>query len=145
MSDGYNLNFETWSDLVRSRSRGDTNPEQTRTRSATNASNSSGGRSFSLLVRSYLLFSASEFGPITSPSPGSFPSDSIPSATLLVPTNRNSSASPSNICMMCTNAFSTPHENPHITMQTDFADIRALASRLIAAIHADEVEKKLLR
>lgn len=46
--------------------------------------------------------------------------------------------------MMCTNTTNTPHENPHITMQTDFADIKALASRLIAAIHTDEVEKKLL-
>lgn len=49
--------------------------------------------------------------------------------------------------MMCvTNSTSfTAHENPHITMQTDFVDVRALASRLIAAIHADEIEKKLLR
>ena len=30
-------------------------------------------------------------------------------------------------------------------MQTDFADVKSLASRLIAAIHADEIEKKLLR
>jgi len=30
-------------------------------------------------------------------------------------------------------------------MQTDFVDVKALASRLIAAIHADEIEKKLLR
>lgn len=49
--------------------------------------------------------------------------------------------------MMCVNPSTsfTPHENPHITMQTDFADVKALASRLIAAIHSDEVEKKLLR
>lgn len=47
---------------------------------------------------------------------------------------------------MCTNNITnlTPHENPHITMQSDFADIKSLATRLIAAIHADEVEKKLL-
>ena len=38
-----------------------------------------------------------------------------------------------------------PHENPHITMQTDFSDIKSLASRLMAAIHTEEVEKKLLR
>ncbi len=41
ISDGCNLNYETWSDLVRSRSRANTNAD--RTRSATNASNSSGG------------------------------------------------------------------------------------------------------
>jgi hypothetical protein len=48
---------------------------------------------------------------------------------------------------MCVNSPTsvTPHENPHITMQTDFADVKSLASRLIAAIHSDEVEKKLLR
>jgi hypothetical protein len=48
--------------------------------------------------------------------------------------------------MMCINnpTSFTPHENPHITMQTDFADVKSLASRLIAAIHADEIEKKLL-
>ncbi len=39
----------------------------------------------------------------------------------------------------------TPHEDPHITMQTDFSDVKSLASRLIAAIHSDEIEKKLLR
>ena len=52
-----------------------------------------------------------------------------------------------NICMMCitNNTNGTSHENPHITMQTDFADIKSLASRLIAAIHSDEIEKKLLR
>jgi hypothetical protein len=63
---------------------------------------------------------------------------------MIVPTNQTSSL---NICMMCitNNTNGTPHENPHITMQTDFADIKSLASRLIAAIHADEVEKKLLR
>ena len=49
--------------------------------------------------------------------------------------------------MMCINNPSnlTPHENLHISMQTDFADVKSLASRLIAAIHADEIEKKLLR
>jgi len=130
ISDGYNLNYETWSDLVRSRSRGDTNPEQTRTRSATGASNSSG-----------------EFAPAPSPSPANVQTDSMATTSLFVPTNSSPStlaSSSSNICMMCTNTTNTPHENPHITMQTDFADIKALASRLIAAIHTDEVEKKLL-
>ena len=49
--------------------------------------------------------------------------------------------------MMCLNntAHGSAHENLHVTMQTDFADIKSLASRLIAAIHADEIEKKLLR
>lgn len=48
--------------------------------------------------------------------------------------------------MMCVgNSTSvTAHEDPHLTMQTDFVEIKSLASRLIAAIHADEVEKKLL-
>ena len=46
--------------------------------------------------------------------------------------------------MMCMNNGTTPHENPHITMQADFIDIKALASRFIAAIHGDDVEKKLL-
>ncbi len=48
---------------------------------------------------------------------------------------------------MCVNnpTSFTPHEHLHITMQTDFSDVKALASRLIAAIHSDEVEKKLLR
>jgi hypothetical protein len=39
----------------------------------------------------------------------------------------------------------TPHENLHTSIQTDFAEVKSLASRLIAAIHADEIEKKLLR
>jgi hypothetical protein len=30
-------------------------------------------------------------------------------------------------------------------MQTDFSDIKSLASRLTVGIHADEIEKKLLR
>ena len=63
--------------------------------------------------------------------------------TLIVPSNPTPSSL--NICMMCTNTLNTPHDTPHISMQTDFVDIKALASRLIAAIHCDEVEKKLLR
>lgn len=49
--------------------------------------------------------------------------------------------------MMCINSTNTSaaHENPQITMQTDFDDVKSLASRLIAAIHTDEVEKRLLR
>jgi hypothetical protein len=68
-------------------------------------------------------------------------------STVYVPTNQTSSIPSLNICMMCTNNSTslTPHENPHISMQTDFADVKSLASRLIVAIHADEVEKKLLR
>jgi hypothetical protein len=30
-------------------------------------------------------------------------------------------------------------------MQIDFSDVKSLASRLSAAIHADEVEKRLLK
>jgi len=52
ISDGCNLNYETWSDLVRSRSRGNTNADQARTRSATGASSSSGGN---YLIGLYLL------------------------------------------------------------------------------------------
>ena len=66
------------------------------------------------------------------------------SAAIFVSTNQTSSALPLNVCMMCNNS-STSHENPYLTMQTDFANIRALASRLIVSIHTDEVEKKLLR
>ncbi|UJR34086.1 hypothetical protein I4U23_021496 [Adineta vaga] len=123
ISDGYNLNYETWSDLVRSRSRGNTNTEQARTRSATGASSSSG-----------------EFTPS---SPAIVSQDQTVPTSIIVPTNQLSSL---HICMMCTNnsTNSTPHENPHTTMQTDFVDVKSLASRLIAAIHSDEVEKKLL-
>ncbi len=63
------------------------------------------------------------------------------------PSNQTSSTPSLNVCMMCIhNSTSiTPHEDPHVTMQTEFADIKSLASRLIAAIHSDEIEKKLLR
>lgn len=98
-----------------------------------------------LITGKYLL----EFAAIPSSSPANpLPSDPIQTTTLVVPTNPTSSSSAAsslNICMMCTNTSTTPHENLHITMQADFADIKALASRLIAGIHADEVEKKLLR
>ncbi|CAF3889115.1 unnamed protein product [Rotaria magnacalcarata] len=126
ISDGYNLNCETWSDLVRSRSRGNTNADQARTRSATGASISSG-----------------EF---TSTSPAVGSQDQMMSTTIIVPTNPMPSTPSLNICMMCINNTTslTPHENPHITMQADFDDVKSLASRLIAAIHTDEVEKKLL-
>lgn len=50
-----------------------------------------------------------------------------------------------NVCMMCINNGASHHENPHVAIQSDFIDIKGLASRLIAAIHSDEVEKKLLR
>ncbi|CAF5133234.1 unnamed protein product [Rotaria sp. Silwood1] len=68
------------------------------------------------------------------------------STTIIVQTNLISSTLSLNICMMCTNNTTnlTPHEHSHVTMQADFADVKALASRLIAAIHTDEVEKKLL-
>ncbi|CAF1098851.1 unnamed protein product [Adineta steineri] len=123
ISDGYNLNYETWSDLVRSRSRGNTNADQARTRSATGASTSSG-----------------EFTPS---SPAVISQDQTVATTITISTNQTTSL---NICMMCMRnpTNSTSHENPHITVQTDFADVKSLASRLIAAIHADEVEKKLL-
>ncbi|CAF4205007.1 unnamed protein product [Rotaria sp. Silwood2] len=126
ISDGYNLNYETWYDLVRSRSRGNTNADQARTRSATGASISSG-----------------EF---TSTSPANPSQDQITSTTIIVPINPISSTPTLNICMMCSNNITniTPHENSHINMQADFADVKSLASRLIAAIHTDEVEKKLL-
>jgi hypothetical protein len=69
------------------------------------------------------------------------PQDQIASTTI------NVSTSSLNVCMMCMNYPTnlTPHENFHISMQTDFADVKSLASRLIAAIHSDEIEKKLLR
>ncbi len=43
MSDGYNLNYETWTDLVRLRSRANTNADPLRPRSTTNTSTSSRG------------------------------------------------------------------------------------------------------
>ncbi|CAF1398301.1 unnamed protein product, partial [Adineta ricciae] len=124
ISDGYNLNYETWSDLVRSRSRGNTNADQARTRSATGASSSSG-----------------EFTPS---SPAIVQQDQTVPTPVPIPANQTTMSL--NICMMCANnpTNSTPHENPHITMQTDFVDVKSLASRLIAAIHSEEVEKKLL-
>jgi len=66
---------------------------------------------------------------------------------IVVPPSQPPTTPVFNVCMMCvTNSTNLiPHENPHITMQTDFVDVKALASRLIAAIHADEIEKKLLR
>lgn len=76
-----------------------------------------------------------------------FIQDQTISTNIIVPSNLNPPVPPTlNICMMCvTNSASvTPHEDPHLTMQTDFVEIKSLASRLIAAIHADEVEKKLL-
>ncbi|CAF3250618.1 unnamed protein product [Rotaria socialis] len=126
ISDGYNLNYETWSDLARSRSRGNTNADQARTRSATGASISSG-----------------EF---TSTSPAVGSQDQMMPTTIIVPTNPMPSTPSLNICMMCINNTTslTSHENPHISMQADFDDVKSLASRLIAAIHTDEVEKKLL-
>ncbi|CAF3513585.1 unnamed protein product [Rotaria sp. Silwood1] len=126
ISDGYNLNYETWSDLVRSRSRGNTNADQARTRSATGASTGSG-----------------EF---TAIPPAIISQDQTMSTTIIVPTNSILSTLSLNICMMCTNNTTnlTPHEHSHVTMQADFADVKSLASRLIAAIHTDEVEKKLL-
>ena len=80
----------------------------------------------------------------TAISPAVVIQDSIMSTAVLVPTNQTSSTSSLNICMMCVNN-STSHENSYLTTQTDFADIKSLASRLIVAIHTDEVEKKLLR
>ncbi|CAF3950629.1 unnamed protein product, partial [Rotaria sp. Silwood1] len=67
ISDGYNLNYETWSDLVRSRSRGNTNADQARTRSATGASTGSG-----------------EF---TAIPPATISQDQTMSTTIIVPTN----------------------------------------------------------
>jgi hypothetical protein len=83
----------------------------------------------------------------TPSSPAVLPQDQIISTTIVIPTHQTPSTPTLNICMMCINNPTnfTPHENPHITMQTDFSDVKSLASRLIAAIHADEVEKKLLR
>ncbi len=47
---------------------------------------------------------------------------------------------------MCkNNPNGTSHEDSQIAMQTDFCDIKSLASRLTVGIHADEIEKKLLR
>jgi hypothetical protein len=48
--------------------------------------------------------------------------------------------------MMCTNNNNgTAHEDPTMATQTDFCDIKLLASRLMVGIHSDEIEKKLLR
>jgi hypothetical protein len=47
---------------------------------------------------------------------------------------------------MCTNNNNgTAHEDPTMATQTDFCDIKLLASRLMVGIHSDEIEKKLLR
>lgn len=84
----------------------------------------------------------------TPSSPAVLMQDQTMSTNIIVPSNPNPPISSSlNVCMMCvSNSTSvTSHEDPHLTMQTDFVEIRSLASRLIAAIHADEVEKKLLR
>jgi hypothetical protein len=83
----------------------------------------------------------------TPSSPAILSQEQMNSTVLITPSNQTSSIPSLNICMMCVNNSTnfTPHENPHITMQTDFTDVKSLASRLIAAIHSDEVEKKLLR
>ncbi|CAF0785114.1 unnamed protein product, partial [Didymodactylos carnosus] len=47
----------------------------------------------------------------------------------------------SRVCMMCTNS---PHDDPNISTQFGFDEIKSLASRMIAGIHIEEVEKKLL-
>jgi hypothetical protein len=83
----------------------------------------------------------------TPSSPAILSQEQMNSTVLITPSNQTSSIPSLNICMMCVNNSTnfTPHENPHIPMQTDFTDVKSLASRLIAAIHSDEVEKKLLR
>ncbi|CAF1247552.1 unnamed protein product [Adineta steineri] len=83
------------------------------------------------------------FFEFTPSSPAVISQDQTVATTITISTNQTTSL---NICMMCMRnpTNSTSHENPHITVQTDFADVKSLASRLIAAIHADEVEKKLL-
>ncbi|CAF3712397.1 unnamed protein product [Adineta steineri] len=124
ISDGYNLNFETWSDLVRARSRANTNADQIRTRSTTNASNSSG-----------------EFAPTTSPPPPNLLQDQVIPTTLTPSVHQTTSVQSINICMMCNN---TSHEDPRVAMEKDFINIKALSSRLIVGIHTDEIEKQLL-
>jgi len=48
--------------------------------------------------------------------------------------------------MMCRNRTDgAVHEDADLSNQTDFCDVKALASRLIVGIHVDEVEKKLLK
>ncbi|CAF1119278.1 unnamed protein product, partial [Didymodactylos carnosus] len=47
----------------------------------------------------------------------------------------------SRVCMVCTNS---PHDDINISSQFGFNEIKSLASRMIAGIHIEEVEKKLL-
>lgn len=65
---------------------------------------------------------------------------------MIPPTNQNILPTPSiNICMMCKNRNDgNVHEDANLVDQTDFCDVKALASRLIVGIHVDEIEKKLL-
>ncbi len=95
---------------------------------------------------SFRLFKI-EFVPITAPLPSNSIQEQVIPTTITLPTNQNlSTSSTINICMMCKNNLNgTAHEDSQITTQTDFSDIKSLASRLIVGIHADEIEKKLLR
>jgi hypothetical protein len=97
---------------------------------------------FLLSPHTFLLI---EFAPATSPIPTHIFHDSAVPTTTTVPANQPPPTLSLNICMMCTNTNNgTSHEDPTITIQTDFCDVKSLASRLIVGIHADEIEKKLL-
>lgn len=149
MSDGCNLNYETWSDLVRSRSRANTNADPLRGRSATDTSNGSGGNISTFFKESILSTSVFriEFAAIRSPLATSAPQEGFTPISVVPSININSSTyTPFNICMMCKNINNgTAHEDANISTDKNFNDIKSLASRLTVGIHTEEIEKKLLR
>ncbi len=93
------------------------------------------------IIFTYFHWSKIEFTQVVgSPSPPNLLQDQIiPTTLTLSPTHSSSSI---NICMMCN---SRSHEDSKITMQKDFCYIKSLSSRLIVNIHAEEIEKQLLR
>ncbi|CAF4283397.1 unnamed protein product, partial [Rotaria sordida] len=122
LCDGCNLNYDTWCDLIRSRSRANTNSNFMRPRTATNES--TGSSEFSALTKSSFL-------PLLC-------SDVSPSSLSIISLNIN-------ICMMCRNPTNeTSHDILTITEQKDFAQIKSLSSRLMVNIHSDQIEKQLL-
>ncbi|CAF3559369.1 unnamed protein product [Rotaria sordida] len=122
LCDGCNLNHDTWCDLIRSRSRANTNSDFMRPRTATNES--TGSSEFSALTKSSFL-------PLLC-------SDVSPSSLSIISLNIN-------ICMMCRNPTNeTSHDILTITEQKYFAQIKSLSSRLMVNIHSDQIEKQLL-
>lgn len=96
----------------------------------------------------FFCFATTEFAPIISPPPSSSMPEQIFPSVVMPPANPNPvpTRPTVNICMMCRNRTDgAVHEDADLSNQTDFCDVKALASRLIVGIHVDEVEKKLLK